>query len=168
MPHAAEHRHSIPSVTTDSGAPQPPPDVIFRRSARRRFFGVLCFGTIGLLLLLGLAATMPLGYKAASGAAALVFAYLAIRAARAAIVAEADHLVVRDMHRTYRIGWREIARFETPPSYGTWRKAGLRIHLIDGQMISVIAYAQGLLDTGRPEATVVRELERLRRQRSRE
>jgi hypothetical protein len=127
---------------------------------------VLCSGAIGLLLLCDLAVSMPLGYKTASGATALVFAYLAIRAARAAIVAEADHLVVRDIHRTYQIGWQEIARFETPPPYGTWRKAGLRIHLIDGQMISVIAYAQGLLDTGRPEVTVVRELEQLRRQRT--
>jgi hypothetical protein len=153
-------------VTTDSSAPPPPPDVIFRRSAGRRFLGAFLFGAVGLLPLGGLTARVPVGYRLASGAAALFFAYLAIRAARAAIIAEADRIVVRDIHRTYQIGWREIASFETPPRYGTWRKAGLRIHLTDGQVISAIAYAQGLLDTGRPEAAAVHELEQLRRQRS--
>ena len=146
--------------------PQPSPDVVFRRSAWRRLLAVSLSGAIGLLLLCNLATSRHASYKVAGGAAALLFGYIAIRAARAAIFAGADHLVVRDVYRTYRIGWQEIARFEAPPRWGTWRKIGLRIHLRNGQVIAVIAYARGLLDTGRPEEAAVLELEQLRRQRT--
>jgi len=120
----------------------------------------------GLVFLSGVLVTRTHGWeKIASGAAVLAFAVLGVRIARLGIFAGPDHLVVRDCFRTYQICWPEIARFEMPPRYGTWPKTGLRIHLTDGRLISATLYGRGRFDTGRAAGTVVRELDKLRRQR---
>jgi hypothetical protein len=74
-------------------------------------------------------------------------------------------LAVRNWFRTYRIAWQDISAFEMPPLYGTLRKAGLRIHLLDSRVISATLYARGIFDSGRAARTVAEELEQLRRQR---
>jgi len=105
--------------------------------------------------------------KIADGAVVLAFAIFGVRTARLAIVARPDQLVVRDFFRTYRARWSEIASFELPPPYGTWRKAGLRIRLVDGRLISATLYAQNRFNTGRRSTrAVVQELNRLLQQNS--
>lgn len=95
----------------------------------------------------------------------LAFAVLGVGTARLGIFSGPGHLAVRDIVRTCQVCWPEIASFEVPPRYGTWRKAGLRIHLIDGRLISATLYARGGFGAGRAAATAVRELDKLRRQR---
>lgn len=75
-------------------------------------------------------------------------------------------MVVRDFFRTYQLAWRDISAFEMPPRYRTWRKAGLRIHLLNGQLISATLYSRGRLDSGNAARKVIGELEQLRHQRT--
>ncbi len=82
------------------------------------------------------------------------------------IFAGPGHVVVRNYFRTYRIAWAEISGFEEPPPYGTFRKAGLRIHLSDGRLISATLYGRSGVDSGKAARKVVGELEQLRRQRT--
>jgi hypothetical protein len=118
----------------------------------------------GLVFLSGALVSSTHGWeKIANGAAVLAFAILGVRTARLGIFAGSGQLLVRDYFRTYQIGWPEIARFEMPPRYGTWRNTGIRIHLTDGRLISATLYRRGRLDSGRAARTVVQELERLRR-----
>ena len=50
------------------------------------------------------------------------------------------------MLRTYNVRWSEIDRIDPPPPYGTLRKAGLRINLLDGRVVSSSLYAAGPLN----------------------
>jgi Bacterial PH domain len=122
----------------------------------------------GLIFLSGVLVNTTHGWeKIANGVVVVAFAALGVRTARLGIVACPEHLVVRDYFRTYRVRWTQIAGFELPPPYGRWRKAGLRIRLLDGQLISATLYARNLFDTGRrPARDIVRELNRLLRQNS--
>lgn len=106
--------------------------------------------------------------KIANGIALLAFAILGIRIARLGIFAGPDELVVRDYFRTYRIAWPDVSAFEMPPPYGTWRKAGLRIRLHDGRLISATLYARGRIDSGTAVRTVMEKLEQFRQQRLRD
>jgi Bacterial PH domain len=151
-------------VAPGSGHPSPAPAVAFRRSSARWWIVLLTSVVPGLVFLSGALVNSTHGWeKIADGAAVLAFALLGVRTARLGIYAEPEQLVVRDYFRTYQIGWPEIASFELPPRYGTWRKSGLRIHLIDGRLISATLYRRGRLDSGRAGRTVVQELDRLRR-----
>jgi len=102
--------------------------------------------------------------KVGSGAAFLVLVVLAIRIANLGIFAGPDQLVVRDYFRTYRIRWEQISGFEKPPPYGTLRKAGLRIHLSDGRVISATLYGRSGADSGHAASVAVEKLEQLRQQ----
>ena len=116
-----------------------------------------------LILFGGVVANSTHGWeKIASGAAALAFVILGIRIARLGIFAGPDRLIVRNYFRTYRIAWPDISAFEMPPRYGTLRKAGLRIHLLNDQVISATLYARGRIGSGRAAQTVVEELEQIR------
>jgi Bacterial PH domain len=105
----------------------------------------------------------PLGLRITDGVSAVVFAYVTVRSFQLAIVARPDQLVVRNIFRTVRISWENIARFEPAPEYGI---ASMRIRLRDGRVIAVTAFGNRNWDTGRVSATVIRELEQLRRQNS--
>lgn len=136
-------RHSIPSVTTDPGLPQPPPDVIFRGSARQfRFALAAALATFGLLLLrdLGLGHLSGWHWPTGVGVIVLACAFFVIRISRLAIIARADELVVRNVLWTYRIGWQDIVRFKPPDDKRTNLGLGLRIYLADGRVISATAY----------------------------
>jgi Bacterial PH domain len=136
--------------------------VAFRRSSARWWIVLLTSVVPGLVFLSGALVNGTHGWeKIANGAAVLAFAILGVRTARLGIFAGPEQLVVRDYFRTYQIGWPEIASFEMPPRYGTWRKTGLRIHLIDGRLISATLYQRGRLDSGRAAHTVAQELDRL-------
>jgi Bacterial PH domain len=136
--------------------------VAFRRSSARLWIVLLTSVVPGLVFLSGALVNSTHGWeKIGNGAAVLGFAVLGVRTARLGIFAGPERLVVRDYFRTYQIGWPEIASFEMPPRYGTWRKSGLRIHLIDGQLISATLYRRGRLDSGGAARTVVEELDRL-------
>ena len=92
---------------------------------------------------------------------------LGVRIVRLGIYAGPDQLVVRDYFRTYRVDWTAIAGFEPPPPYGALRKAGLRIRLADGRLISATLYAPNGLDTGhRATLDVIGQLSRLLEQRT--
>jgi hypothetical protein len=159
--------HSIPGVARDSGYPPATPTVAFRRSWARWLMVLFTSVAPGLIFLSGVLVNSTHGWeKIANGAAVLAFAVLGVRTARLGIFAWPERLVVRDFFRTYQIRWPEIASFEMPAPYGTWRKSGLRIHLIDGRVISATLYGRGQLDTGRAVRTVVQELDRLRRQKT--
>jgi len=101
--------------------------------------------------------------KIASGAAVLVCAIIGVRLARLGIFAGPDELLVRNFSRAYQIRWPEIARFEMPPA-GDLRKAGLRIHLIDGRLISATLYGRRQLDSHDAARDTIQELEQLRQQ----
>jgi hypothetical protein len=118
----------------------------------------------GLVFLSGALVSSTHGWeKITNGAAVLAFAGLGVRTARLGIFAGPGQLLVRDYFRTYQIGWLEIACFEMPPRYGTWRNTGIRIHLTDGRLISAALYRRGRLDSGSAARTVIQELDRLRR-----
>jgi hypothetical protein len=70
---------------------------------------------------------------------------------------------VRDFFRAYEIRWPEIARFEMPRT-GALRKAGLRIHLIDGRLISATIYGRRQLNTHDAARQTIQELGQLREQ----
>ncbi|WP_420803218.1 PH domain-containing protein [Streptomyces spiramyceticus] len=65
------------------------------------------------------------------------------RAARLAIVATPDHLVVRNIFRTHTVPWGEIASIAPPKSYGATRKGGIIVSRIDGSSLSATAYVRG-------------------------
>jgi hypothetical protein len=155
---------SIPAMISGSGDLRR--TVAFRRSLAR-WSTVVCASVVpGFVFFSGVVAGSTHGWeKIASGAAVLAFAILGIRIARLGILAGPDQLAVRNWFRTYRIAWQDISAFEMPPLYGTLRKAGLRIHLLDGQVISVTLYARGIFDSSRAARTVAEELEQLRHQR---
>jgi hypothetical protein len=105
--------------------------------------------------------------KVASGAVVLACVLFGVRVARLGMFAGPEQLVVRDYFRTYRIRWTEIASFEPPPPYETLRKAGLRIRLVDGHVISATLYARNGLDTGsRATLDAVQKLNRLLAERA--
>lgn len=153
-------------MISDPGQQPPAPTTAFGRPVMKF---VLVLGTSvlpGLVFLSGVLASSTHGWeKIANGAAVLALTVSGIRTARLGIFAGPDHLVVRDYFRTYRIGWEEISSFEMPPPYPAWRKAGLRIHLSDGRLISATLYTRGQLDTGRAARVAVEKLEQLRQQR---
>ncbi len=100
--------------------------------------------------------------KVANSLVALAIVVLMVRVARLGLFAEPSQLMVRDIFRTYKISWSEIAGFEVPPPHGTWRKTGIRIRLLDGRVISATLYTRGSLErTSLAARRVIDELARL-------
>lgn len=152
-----------PAISAQSAAL--PSMVAFRRSPMRWLIVVLFSATPGLIFLSGLGVSSTHGWeKFANGAALLAFVAFGIRIAKLGIFAGPEQIVVVNYFRTYRIGWAEVVGFEAPPTYGTLRHSGLRIHLTDGRLVSATLYQRGAWDVGTAAGSVVRELERLRQQ----
>jgi hypothetical protein len=162
------YRHTIADVTNESGRSPAAPSQAFRRSLMRWWMVMLTSVLPGLIFLSGVLVDSTHGWeKIANGAGVLAFAIFGVRTARLGMFAGSEQLVVRDWFRTYQVRWSEIASFELPPPYGTWRKVGLRIHLVDGGLISATLYGQNMFDTGRRSVrAVIQELDRLRAQNS--
>jgi hypothetical protein len=163
-----QDRHNIALVISDPDPDDAPasPAVACRRSLYRWWMVLLTSVGPGLIFLSGVLVSSTHGWeKIANGAAVVAFALLGVRTARLGIFAKPDQLMVRDYFRSYHVLWSEIASFEMPPPYGTWRKVGLKIHLTDGRPISATLYGRTPLDSGRGAHTVIQELDRLRLQR---
>lgn len=80
---------------------------------------------------------------------------LAVRVARLAVVLDDNGILVRNVLRDIKLDWRSISKVEPPPSYGTWRKAGILIHTVSGEVVSASAYVRGRLDGSTVGADVV-------------
>ena len=59
----------------------------------------------------------------------------------------------------FRHRWCEIDRFESPRPWGTFRKTGLAMVLIDGRRRTATLFARGRLDSGKTANSVVAELQ---------
>jgi hypothetical protein len=78
------------------------------------------------------------------GAAA--FVALAARTARLAVIVGDSAVVVRNVFRSYRLPWPEIASVAGPPPYGTRWRAGVQLRLRDGRTVSASAFVRGRID----------------------
>jgi hypothetical protein len=65
---------------------------------------------------------------------------------RTGILIEPGLVTNRRMLRTSRVPAGDIVRFEPPPPYGTIRRTGIRIVLVNGKVLSATAFAKGQLD----------------------
>jgi len=143
-----------------------PTTLAFRRSGTRWAQVILASVAPGFVFLSGMVVSSTHGWeKIACGVALLAFVVLGIRIARLGIFALPDELVVRNYFCSYRIQWGDISRFEMPRNYGAVRKAGLRIYLIDGRLISASLYTRGQIDSGRSARAVLGQLQQLRNEK---
>lgn len=154
-------------MTTVPGDPPPPRTVTFRRSVLRWSLVLLACVAPGIIFVSG--ATVPSTHgweKIACWTVVLALAIVGIRIVRMGIFAGPGELVVRNFFRSYKIDWRDISGFEIAPS-GIWMIFGVKIRLLDGQVVSDTLYGGRIL-SGFPARKVIGELEQLRRQRARD
>jgi len=90
---------------------------------------------------------------------------LIVRTARIAVVATRHNLVVRNFFHTRVIPWSDIAGFGAPSEYGAYRKAGLKIMLVSGGVVSVSAFGAGPFDRSAFADETLAELEQMRQWR---
>lgn len=93
--------------------------------------------------------------------AALAGIALAVRVARLAMVATPDHLLVRNIFRTCKVPWKQIASIEPPKQYGATRKTGIVITRTDGSSLSATAYVRGPHNRAQFAESVTRDLQRI-------
>jgi hypothetical protein len=93
------------------------------------------------------------------GIAALLLLLAIVRTVGLSVVLRRDDLEIHNFWRTRRPAWGDIVHV-APPRYGHYRRAGIRVTLRDGQMISASAFIQGRLDVsdrGELVTTQIRE-----------
>lgn len=147
----------------------------FKRSAHRWFL-VACIGGFGLIGLVDIPASAYEGGYYASDSAFVIASrtfsalvaigslFFGIRVARMGIFADETGLTVRNVLRTQRALWGEIAGFGPPGAYGSLRRTGLKIVLRDRPAIFATLYSPGALNRpGFADDTLAR-LEALRTQ----
>lgn len=117
-------------------------EVSFKRSAHRWFL-VACIGGFGLIGLVDIPASAYEGGYYASDSAFVIASrtfsalvaigslFFGIRVARMGVFADETGLTVRNVLRTQRALWGEIAGFGPPGAYGSLRRTGLKIVLRD-------------------------------------
>lgn len=84
-----------------------------------------------------------IGSRIFYGAIALSSAFVIVRWFRSGIFATRSGLIVRNLFKTFRISWDEVAGFRRPARYGRMRNAGLGICLRDGSTRFSSLYAAG-------------------------
>lgn len=94
---------------------------------------------------------------------AVVSLFLMVKVARMGIFADHRGLTIRNVLRTHRIAWREIASFQRPTGYGAFRRTGLKVVLRNRPPVFASLYSAGPFNKpGFADETLVR-LESLRR-----
>lgn len=127
-------------MTTDTGPPQAPSDVIFKRGAQNVLTALFLI-IVASFSASGMDNNNPLGWRIFWAVAVVALACLAVRCWRVAIIAGPDQLVVRNHFHTVRVSWKDITRFEPPQGFQyVGPKMGLRIHLANGRVISASAF----------------------------
>lgn len=85
---------------------------------------------------------------------------VALRTARLAVIVDDEAgLVIRNIFRTYRLGWDEVSAVAEPPPYGTWGRGGVRVKLKDGRLLSATAFVKGPFDPQSVGQRLVTELQ---------
>ncbi|MER7901436.1 PH domain-containing protein [Streptomyces sp. NPDC096046] len=93
--------------------------------------------------------------------AALVGVVLAVRIARLAIVTTPDHLLVRNLFRSYKVPWAQISSIDRPRLHGATRKTGIVINRTDGSSLSATAYVRGPHNRESFAESVTNDLQRI-------
>ncbi|MCA1712444.1 MAG: PH domain-containing protein [Actinobacteria bacterium] len=71
---------------------------------------------------------------------------LAGRVARLGATLDDAGVRIRNIVRDVHLPWAVIVDVEPPQPYGTWRKAGPRIHTSTGRVVSAAAFGRGPMD----------------------
>lgn len=131
-----------------------PDEVCFRRSLSRWWL----VGCIALFALVGLAgipessheggyystdSPFVVGSRVFYGLMALLSLFLMFKVARMGIFADRDGLTIRNVFRTHRIEWREVAGFERAARYGGFRRTGLKVVLRNRAPVFAALYSAG-------------------------
>ncbi|MER5213108.1 PH domain-containing protein [Streptomyces sp. NPDC002838] len=93
--------------------------------------------------------------------AALAGVALSVRVARLAIIVKPDHLLVRNIFRTYKVPWEQITSIDPPKRYGATRKTGIVISRTDGSALSATAYVRGPHNREQFAESVANDLQRI-------
>lgn len=103
---------------------------------------------LALVLATGVAAASSTLGRVLAGVLSMVPVALALRQARVAVVLTEDAVIVRNVFRTHRLPWQDIAsvRPSTAFGYGVARRTGAIFTLRSGQEISADAYVRAAWD----------------------
>lgn len=71
------------------------------------------------------------GSRVFYGLMGILSLFFMVKVARMGVFADRDGLIIRNVFRTHRIDWSDIAGFERPAPYGRLRDAGLKVVLLD-------------------------------------
>ena len=131
-----------------------PGEASFRRSLSRWWL-VGCISVFALIGFAGIPASshedgyyptdslFVVGSRVFYGLMALVGLFLMVKVARMGIFADRDGLTIRNVFRTHRIEWTEIAGFERPARYGRLRRTGLKVVLRNRPPVFAALYSAG-------------------------
>ncbi|MFZ0324082.1 MAG: hypothetical protein WAN48_08135 [Actinomycetes bacterium] len=61
------------------------------------------------------------------------------------IIASPECLTIRNLLRDHQIAWIAVTDLGDPPRYGTWRKPGMHVVLVSGDVVSATLLAKGPL-----------------------
>ena len=153
-------------MTRDSKLSHPASTVSFRPSVAVRWL-VLPIVVGGWLVVFRLRWSLdPAGLQKVTNAAIVAWVFVeVVRAGRAGVIARPEQLVVYKGFRTYWIRWSDITNIEMPGDYKTWRIPGVRIHLVDGRVITATLYPGHRLNSPKEARAVLDEFDQLRRYR---
>ena len=91
-------------------------------------------------------ATTPQATVVSALAVLSVTALVVYRILHMAIVLSPGLVTVRGLWSTRSVRAADVLRFEPPPPYGTLLRAGLRVVLLDGRVLTAAVFGHGRLD----------------------